>query len=119
MTYARIILVLHCMFFMLPNTVMAATWEICDLQLKILKPKPNEHLLFTEVISVENKRNAECPKAGDSFNFRPESADYQSMIPRRDWPKVNQLVSVRYRYLDGICKTAGPCRIKHYSLMKR
>ncbi|MFK4825636.1 hypothetical protein ACI0FM_12705 [Paenochrobactrum sp. BZR 588] len=96
----------------------AANWEICDLTVQVQKPQTNEHMLFAKIISVKAQGQAECPKTGVAFNFQPESEDYQSMIPRKKWPKPNQIISVRYRYLDGICKNSGPCRIKHSSLMK-
>lgn len=95
----------------------AANWEICDLKVKILAPKTNAHLLFTKVLNVKGRGEAECPQKGDALEFTPESIDYQTMIPRRKWPTPNKIVSIRYRYLDGMCKNTGPCRIKHYSLM--
>ncbi|MGU3576508.1 hypothetical protein ACLBWZ_13305 [Brucellaceae bacterium C25G] len=97
----------------------AANWNICDLTVQVEKPHNNEHKLFTKVISVKAKNSAECPNVGDALHFDPETEDYQSMIPRKNWPKPNKIVPIRYRYLDGVCKSSGPCRIRHYSLMEK
>lgn len=108
------------MFLILsPQPSWAANWEICDLKVKVLKVSFNQPLLYTEILNVKSKGTAECPQKGENFNFRPESQDYQSEIPMRQWPKANQTISIRYRYLDGNCKNTGPCRIKHYSLMSK
>lgn len=113
------LLIISLFLVLLPRAAWSANWEICDLIVKVQKPSSDDHLLFTEIVSVKAKAQAECPQAGEALNFDPETEDYQSMIPRKNWPKPGKTVSVRYRYLDGICKNTGPCRIRHFSLIKK
>jgi hypothetical protein len=65
----------------------------------------------------------DCPAKGATLVFAPETADYQSMIPHKNWPKPGATINMRYQYLDGMCKgdlgpaSAHPCRIKHYPVL--
>lgn len=101
--------------------VQAASWQICSMELRVtdvLKhPYPK---LQAQILKVSpTSTTAECPEEGASLTFIPETTDYQSQIPRREWPKKGQSVRVNYRYLDGICKGDGhshACRIEHYPL---
>lgn len=99
--------------------VHAANWQVCRMEVEIIKtmtqPYPG---LKGRVQSVTTQAaSTECPIRGEVIDFAPESADYQSMIPRTHWPKPGQRVRMRYQYLDGLCKNDGnstPCRIRHY-----
>ena len=102
----------------------ASTWQICSLKVLITEvvkqPYPQ---LQARVVKVSPKQaTADCPEANANLTFTPETKDYQSTLPRRQWPKKSQSVQIDYRYLDGICKGDGnsyPCRIKHYPLVGR
>ncbi|WP_335944260.1 hypothetical protein [Pseudomonas sp. G166] len=104
--------------------VQAATWQICRLELRIVEvlkqPYPQ---LQAQVLKVRPASTAvECPEAGTTLTFTPETTDYQATLPRRHWPKKGQSAQVDYRYLDGMCKGDGnsyACRIKHYPLVGR
>lgn len=96
----------------------AADWKICDLQVQLREKQSNPAELQTRVKDSSTPNDAECPQPGTALSFRPETEDYQSMLPRRQWPKPGQTAVVRFRYLDGMCKDRGPCRIKHYSLIR-
>ncbi|MDR2299610.1 MAG: hypothetical protein LBE30_14865 [Comamonas sp.] len=98
---------------------LAGSWEICDLKVEVRDKQTDRHRLQARVIESQAKGQAECPQAGTALSFRPETADYQSELPRRQWPKPGTTVAVRYRYLDGECKDRGPCRIQHYSPVLR
>lgn len=101
------------------SQALAANWEICDLQLQVNRTQPSRAVLHTQVLKAQPQGHAECPQPGESLKFRPETADYQSELPRRLWPQPSQKVMVRYRYLDGFCKERGACRIQHYSPVLR
>lgn len=99
--------------------VLAANWARCDLQVQVREKQTSRNELQTRVISSQAQGQAECPQAGTALSFRPETANYQSELPRRLWPQPGTIVMVRYRYLDGQCKDRGPCRIQHYSPVLR
>lgn len=94
---------------------LAGQWDICELKVAVRERQSGLHELQTRVMEARAQGQAECPQPGTALSFRPETADYQSELPRRQWPKAGQTVTVRYRYLDGQCKDRGPCRIAHYS----
>ncbi|MCP2073016.1 UNVERIFIED_ORG: hypothetical protein J2Y77_002452 [Pseudomonas lini] len=108
----------------LAEPAQAATWQICRLELRIVEvlkqPYPQ---LQAQVLKVSPaSTSVECPEAGTTLTFTPETTDYQATLPRRQWPKKGQSVRIDYRYLDGICKGDGnsyACRIKHYPLAGR
>jgi len=108
-------------FFMLCQPVQASAWEICRMELRITNvlkhPYPQ---LQAQILKVSHTSvTAECPEAGAIISFKPETTDYQSELPRRQWPEKGQTVHVNYRYLDGVCMGDGHdygCRIKHYPL---
>lgn len=107
---------------MLCTPVQAATWQICRMELRILdvlkQPYPQLQARIEKVSPASP--TVECPKAGTTITFTPETPDYQSTLPRRQWPKKGQSVQVNYQYLDGMCKGDGnsyACRIKHYPLV--
>ncbi|WP_256676046.1 hypothetical protein [Pseudomonas sp. SCB32] len=99
----------------------AGNWQICRMEVEITEqvtqPYPG---LKGRVESVQAQTStAECPIRGEVIAFAPESADYQSMIARKHWPRPGERVRMRYQYLDGICKGDGnsrPCRIEHYPM---
>ncbi|HEY4664788.1 MAG TPA: hypothetical protein VIG85_07370 [Comamonas sp.] len=93
----------------------AAQWQICDYKVRVQDTQPSRQALYVDVLSVQSKGGAECRQPGTFLAFKPETWDYQSELPRRQWPKPGQTVTVRHRYLDGICKNIGACRIQHYS----
>ena len=96
---------------------VASNWEICELKVEVRDKQTDRQALQVRVLESQAKGQAECPQAGTALSFRPETTDYQSELPRRQWPKPGTTVKVRYRYLDGICKDRGACRIQHYSLV--
>lgn len=109
------------MLSLLCQPVLASSWQICRLQLRITDVVTNPFpQLQAEILKVSAKAaSVVCPEQGTTLMFTPETSDYQTVIPRRSWPKKGQVVRIDYRYLDGICKGDGnshPCRIQHYSL---
>ncbi|MCJ1886911.1 hypothetical protein LNN38_18775 [Pseudomonas sp. LA21] len=99
----------------------AANWQVCRMEVEITGTVTQPHpALKGRVESVKAQAaSTECPIRGEVIAFAPESADYQSMIARRHWPKPGQRVWMRYQYLDGECKNDGnpkPCRIQHYPM---
>lgn len=100
-------------------SALAGSWEICDLTVQVRDKQTSRAQLQTRVVDARPQGQAECPQPGSALSFRPETPDYQSELPRRQWPKSGKTVVVRYRYLDGICKERGPCRIEHYSPVVR
>lgn len=99
----------------------AGNWQVCQLEVEITEtlklPVPG---LKGRVVSVKPlPSSTQCPGKNSLIAFQPESADWQSMIPRKHWPTPGQRVWMRYQYLDGICKGDGnsrPCRIEHYPM---
>lgn len=117
-------LVFSAMFSVLCAPAQAGAWQICRMELRIIDVlKQPSAQLRAQVLKVSAKpATAECPQQNTHIIFVPETANYQAMVPRRQWPSTGQSVQVEYRYLDGICKGDGhehPCRIKHYSLVPR
>ena len=101
------------------TSALAGEWEICDLKVQVRDKQTNRAELQTRVLEAKPVGSAECPEAGSALSFRPETEDYQTELPRRQWPKPGKTIKVRYRYLDGECKDRGPCRIPHYSPILR
>ncbi|WP_434563831.1 hypothetical protein [Pseudomonas sp. Z4-20] len=104
--------------------VQAATWQICDLELKVTEvvKRPTPELQVQVLKARPASPGVECPEEGAVLGFVPETADYQATLPRRQWPAKGQTVRIKYRYLDGICKGDGndyPCRIEHYPFGSR
>ena len=97
------------------SAATAGEWQICDLRIKVLAKRVEARQLEAEVLSAKTNAEAECPQPGQVLAFSPETEDYQSILPSRKWPRAGQTVGLRYRYLDGICKDRGACRIEHYS----
>ncbi|RON40189.1 hypothetical protein BK666_26945 [Pseudomonas frederiksbergensis] len=115
----RVLLVLTLLVVCIP--VHASTWQICALGLRITEvvKRPSTQLQAQVLKVSPASTTAECPEVGASITFTPETTDYQTTLPRRQWPIKGQSVRMDYRYLDGICKGDGndyPCRIKHYPL---
>jgi hypothetical protein len=100
------------------RVAVAAPWQICDLQVRVLEHAAQTRTLWGQVLQVQAQGAAECASSGTHLEFRPATLDYQSELPRRQWPKPGQTVTVRHRYLDGMCKNTGPCRIQHYSPLR-
>lgn len=97
---------------------VAQSWQICDLQVRVLEHDAQKRTLLVQVLQVQAQGAAECAPSGTHLEFRPASLDYQSELPSRQWPKPGQTVTVRHRYLDGICKNRGACRIQYYSPLR-
>jgi hypothetical protein len=103
-----------------PLLAFAGQWEICDYTVQIESSVPSG--VRATVKEVVPKNPDICEKVGAALNFEPESADYQSVLPRKRWPKVGTVATLRYRQLVGFCKNDGntqPCTIKHYSILPR
>lgn len=98
----------------------ASTWQICHLEVRIAAHQVQT--LAARIVDVRSKPGVTCPATGETIIFPPESADYQSMLPRKRWPAAGSTVRMRYQYFDGTCKNDGnpqPCRIEHYPLAPR
>ena len=100
-----------------PGLAHAAQWTICDFEVKRLRADRSDWGIAVVIISKKKTNSLTCPNPGDQLRFTPETADYQSALPRKLWPKMNQRAKLRYRYLDGECKERGPCRIEHHAIM--
>lgn len=111
---------MRCLLLLLTFTCLQAhanAWQVCKLTVNINHINQAEQKIEATVINVAHKPQVECPAQGETITFTPESADYQSTLAKKHWPKVGRLVKMRYQYLDGECKDRGPCRIKHYPMM--
>jgi hypothetical protein len=101
-----------------PLLSFAGQWEICDYTVQIESSAPSG--VRATVKEAAAKNLALCEKVGADLSFAPESEDYQSVLPRKHWPKVGTAANLRYRQLVGFCKHEGntqPCTIKHYSIL--
>ena len=107
---------------LLCGSVQAGTWQICRLELRVTEVVKNPYpQLRAQVLKVRPASPAvQCPEAGATIAFTPETPDYQATLARKQWPAKGQSLRVDYRYLDGICKGDGnshACRIKHYPVV--
>jgi hypothetical protein len=101
-----------------PLLAFAGQWEICDYTVQIESSIPSGVRAKVTVAAPNNPDF--CEKVGATLTFEPESENYQSMLPRKRWPKVGTAATLRYRQLVGFCKRDGdtqPCTIKHYSIL--
>ena len=102
---------------LLASAANAGQWKKCDMTVKVTE---HDHFIIqAEVLKVYASPQVECPKVGEVIRFGPETPDYQSELPQKNWPKVGRVIKMRYQYLDGECKDRGPCRIKHYPVLSR
>lgn len=94
----------------------ANVWQICDLELNITELVTQPYPRIRAFVQSVTPRTAtvECPPTDSEVFFYPGRADYQGILPRRNWPNPGQTVRWRYMYLDGECKNSGSCRIEHY-----
>lgn len=94
------------------------SWTVCHYDVEAIRieraPAPT---LTVRLLRPGGPLPADCPAASGEMTFRPASEDYQSELPRRQWPWPGQRALLKYRYLDGICKASGPCRIKRHSVL--
>ncbi|MFY8042165.1 MAG: hypothetical protein ACOVOD_04495 [Rhodoferax sp.] len=100
-----------------PLLASAGQWEICDYAIQIDSSAPSGVRATVKEAALKNPEL--CEKVGASLTFAPESEDYQSVLPRKRWPKVGATTALRYRQLTGFCKNDGdtkPCTIRHYSI---
>lgn len=94
----------------------AAGWQICTYQARVLQHQTGQ----IQAVLHRSKHSGDCPPNGSVLSFAPETADYQSLLPRKKWPKKGRPFRLVYRYLDGICKNDGndrACRIEHFSVL--
>ena len=91
-----------CWLFLLAlpcTSAKAAQWAVCDLRVKILKVNAVERTLEAAVQKTNpGTAHAECPLPGTVLEFRPETRDYRSELPRKRWPAVTQTVALQYRF---------------------
>lgn len=112
---------LYMLLLSLTTISYAGNWAICDLRVHIDEFDKKTQTLAAPIISVHKKESVECPEEKSQINFIPETLDYQSILKKKYWPKPGRTATIRYQYLDGICKSDGndaPCRIKHFILRK-
>ena len=69
-----------------PLLSLAGQWEICDYTVQIERSAPSG--VRATVKEAAPKNLALCEKVGAVLSFAPESEDYQSVLPRKHWPKV-------------------------------
>ncbi|GAA5159543.1 hypothetical protein GCM10025770_06010 [Viridibacterium curvum] len=93
-------------------------WVICDLTVMVKSAQDTVPRVSGLVRSSNAPAGTECPAPGAVISFLPETMDYQTVLPRKQWPGVGEVVTIRYRYLLGECKYTGPCKIEHFSLMR-
>ena len=96
----------------------AADWVVCDYDVESIRIDRLKHELTVRLLRGHSKRPVECPEPSGEMTFVPETADYQNELPRKQWPAPGQRTLLRYRYLDGICKSNEPCRIRHHSIIR-
>jgi hypothetical protein len=104
--------------FVSPPIALAGQWEICDYTVQIESSAPSGVRATVKEAAPQNP--ALCETVGAALSFAPEAEDYQSVLPRKRWPKVGSAATLRYRQLVGFCKNDGntqPCTIKHYSIL--
>lgn len=106
------------MLHVLAQPAQASSWDICELKVKVLEHHKSAGEIEVIILSVTSKPDVECPAKDARISFTPETADYQSNLPRKQWPKIGAIAGFRYQYLDGECKDRGPCRIEHYPVRK-
>lgn len=92
-------------------------WVVCDLVVRIEPAAPGAQRLAGQVVSVDGPAHSECPARDARIAFLPETPDYQSVLPRRRWPKAGTHARIRYRYLIGACKHTPVCKIEHHSVL--
>ena len=95
----------------------ADAWVVCDFDVQAVRIDSAERTLHVTLLNGRPGNADECPTAPGQMSFTPETADYQSELPRKHWPHAGQRALLRYRHLDAICKSRGPCRIQHYSVI--
>lgn len=112
----------RCLFLWLvavwPAMASAANWTVCDFSIRTVER--GEHAIRAVVVSASRSNPPSCFQPGAEIEFAPETADYQQVLPRRQWPRRHQRSRLRYRELDGWCKNdgaPGPCTIRHYSIL--
>ena len=93
-------------------------WTVCDYTVQTTRASVAEHTITATIVAHRQANPAACPGVGEAMTFTPETAGYQSHLPRKRWPVLGQRVHLRYRFLDGECKASGPCRIEHHSVMQ-
>ena len=99
------------------NADAANQWTVCNLEISVAKVMRQGHMLSAHVVKAIGKNPISCPGPGTAISFAPETADYQGMLSKRLWPRVGTEAELQYRYLDGVCKDRGPCRIEHYAIV--
>lgn len=92
-------------------------WVVCDLSVHVDGVHRAAQRVAGRVGAVKAPAGAECPRVGDRISFLPETLDYQSVLPRKRWPKVGAHARIRYRYLIGACKHTPVCKIEHHSVL--
>ena len=115
MSLARTAAFIALFFAALP--ALAGSWAVCDYDVEGVRIGGDPRQLTVRVLRGHARNGAECPAASGERAFVPETADYQSTLPRAQWPKPGQPARLRYRHLDGICKPDRPCRIVHQSIL--
>lgn len=98
---------------------MAGSWVVCDYDVEGVRIGGDPRQLTVRVLRGQPRNGAECPAPSGEMTFVPETPDYQSTLPRAQWPKAGRKAVLRYRHLDGICKPDRPCRIVHRSILRQ
>lgn len=96
----------------------ANRWTVCDYTVETTRAHPSEHQVAVTIIAHRKVNPPACPEPGERMSFAPETADYQSQLPRKRWPQERQRAHLRYRFMHGQCKDRGPCTIEHHSVLR-
>lgn len=94
-------------------------WTVCNYKVEAVRIDSTARTLTVRLLQAIGGNPHDCPAALGDMTFRPETKDYQSELARKQWPRPGQRSLLRFRYLDGNCKYAGPCRIHHYSVSNK
>lgn len=96
----------------------ANRWKVCDYTVETTHAHPSEHQVAVTIIAHRKVNPPACPEPGERMSFAPETADYQSQLPRKHWPQMGHWAHLRHRFQHGQCKDRGPCTIEHHSVLR-
>ncbi len=90
-------------------------WLVCDVGIQVDPAQSSRKQLSVRVSQHIGELPADCQLVAVPLTFALEMRNYQSPLPLRAWPRPGSQARLQYRYLNGIGKVRGPCRIVHYA----